>query len=83
MFILKGLVGPHRTVQVQLVSITGWGIHLDYPDIEQFALKTNRDHSVIFEIVSKYCIPESFIDYDGYSISSREFLPTVVNIMVI
>ena len=43
----------------------------------------NRDHSVIFEIASKYCISNSFVDYDGYSISSKGFLPTVVDIMVI
>ena len=43
----------------------------------------SRDHSVIFEIVSKYCISDSFVDYDGYSISSRGFLPTVVDITVI
>ena len=42
-----------------------------------------RDHSVIFELASKYCILESFGDYDGYSISSKGFLPTVVDIMVI
>ena len=42
----------------------------------------NRDHSVIFEIASKYCISDSFVDYDGYSIFSKGFLPTVVNIMV-
>ena len=42
----------------------------------------NRDHSVIFEIASKYCISDSFVDHDGYSISSKEFLPTVVVIMV-
>ena len=30
-----------------------------------------------------YCISDSFIDYDGYSISSKGFLPTVVDIMVI
>ena len=35
-------------------SVTGWGIGLDYHDIEWFALETNRDHSVIFEIASKY-----------------------------
>ena len=46
-------------------------------------LGMNRDHSVIFEIVSKYCISDSFVDYDGYSISSKGFLPTVVDIMVI
>ena len=64
-------------------SITGRGIDLDYRDIEWFALETNRDYSVIFEIASKYCISNSFVDYDGYSISSKKFLPTVVDIMVI
>ena len=60
-----------------------WGIDLDYHDIEWFALETNRDHSVVFVIASKYCISDSFDHYDGYSISSEEFLPTVVAIMVI
>ena len=41
------------------------------------------DHSVVFEIVSTYCILDSFIDHDGYSISSKGFLPTAVDIMVI
>ena len=52
MLVLKGLVGLHRTVQLQLLSITGWGIDLDYCDIEWFALETNRDLSVVFEIAS-------------------------------
>ena len=56
---------------------------MDYRDIEWFALESNRDHSVIFEIASKYCISDSFVDYEGYSISSKGFLPTVVDIMVI
>ena len=64
-------------------SITGWGIDLDYCDIEWFALETNRDHSVIFEIAFKYCISDFLVDHDGYSISSKGFLPTVVDIMVI
>ena len=64
-------------------SITGWGIDLDYHDIEWFALETNRDHSVIFEIASKYYISDSSVDYEGYSISSKGFLPTVVDIIVI
>ena len=55
---------------------------MDYRDIEWFALEMNRDHSVVFEIVSKYCISDSFVDYEGYSISSKGFLPTVVDIMV-
>ena len=69
--------------QLQLFSISGWGIDLDYCDIEWFALEKNRDHSVIFEIASKHCILESFVDCDGYSISCKGFLPTVVDIMVI
>ena len=56
---------------------------MDYSDIEWFALEMNKDHSVDFEIASKYCILESFVDYDGNSISSKGFLPTVVDIMVI
>ena len=43
-----------------------------------FALEMNRDHSVVFEIASKYCISDSFVDHDGYSISSKGFLPTAV-----
>ena len=29
---------------------------MDYCDIEWFALETNRDHSVFFEIASKYLV---------------------------
>ena len=64
-------------------SITGRGIDLDNCDIEWFALKMSRDQSVIFEIVPKYCISDSFVDYEGYSIPSQGVLPTVVDIIVI
>ena len=50
-------------------------------DIEWFALEMNRDHSVVFETAPKYCILDTFVDYEGYSISSRGFLPTVVDII--
>ena len=83
MLVLKGLVGLHRTIQLQFLQVIGWGIDLDYCDTEWFALETNRDHSVVFEIASKYCISDSFLDHDGYSISSKGFLPAVVDIMVI
>ena len=63
--------------------MTDQGIDLDYCDTEWFALEMNRDHSVIFEIASKYCISDPFADYDGYSISSKGFLPTVVDKTVI
>ena len=52
-------------------------------DTEWFALEMNRDHSVVFEIATKYCLLDPFIGYDSYSISSEGFLPTVVDIMVI
>ena len=63
--------------------ITSWGIDLDDCDIEWFALERNRDHSVVFEIASKYYISDSFVDRDGHSISSLGFLHAVVDIMVI
>jgi len=81
--VLKGVVGLHRTIQLQLLQCYWLAIGLDYCDIERFALEMNRDHSVVFEIASKYCISDSFVDHDGYSISSKGFLPTVVDIMVI
>ena len=86
MLVLKGLVGLHRTfieLNFSFFSVTGWGINLDYRDIEWFPMEMNKDHSVIFEIASKYCISDSFVDLDGYSISSKGFLPTIVDIMVI
>ena len=80
--VLEGLVGLHKTVNFSFFSITGQGRDLDYCAVGWFALETNRDHSVIFDIASKYFISDSFVDHDGYSISSKGFLPTVVDIMV-
>ena len=45
-------------------------------------LETNRDHSVFFEIASKYCITDSFVDSHGYSIS-KGFLPTVADVILV
>ena len=64
-------------------GIGRWGIDLDHCDIECFALETKRDQSVVFEIAPKYFISECFFECEGYSISSKGFLPTVVDIMVI
>ena len=47
------------------------------------ALEMNRDISLVFEMASKYGISDSFVDRDGYSISSKGFLSTVIDIMVI
>ena len=48
--------------------------NMDYRDIE-YDMEMNRDHSVAFEIASKYCILDSFVDYEGYSISSKDSCP--------
>ena len=82
MLVLERLVGLHRKSSFSFFSVTGREIDLDYRDIEQFALETNRDHSVVSETASKYCISDSFVDYDGYSIS-KGFLHAVVDIMVL
>ena len=49
MLVLDGLVGLHRTIQLQLLQHS-WS---DYCDTEWFALETNRDRSVIFEIARR------------------------------
>ena len=47
------------------------------------ALETIQDCYIIFEIAPKYYILESFVDFNGYSISSKGFLSTVVDIMLL
>ena len=37
--------------------------------IEWFALEVKRDHSVVFQIVPKYCMSDSLVDSQGYYIS--------------
>ena len=46
------------------------------------AVDTKQDRSV-FEIAPKYYISDSFVNYEGYSISSKEVLLTTVDIMAI
>ena len=43
------------------------------------ALEMNQDHCVVSEIAPKYCISDSFLDYVGNSISSKGFLPTMLD----
>ena len=46
-------------------------------------LGNKPNHSAIFSDFTQACILHSFVDREGYSISSMGFLPTVVGIMVI
>ena len=78
MLVLEGLVGLYESVSVielfnfSFFSIIGQGIDLDYCDIEWFALETNRDHSVVFEIAPTYCISDSFVDYEAIPFLLRD-----------
>ena len=58
MLALEGLLVIVETLNFSFFSITGQGIDLGYCDVEWFALETNRDHSVVFEIASKYYISD-------------------------
>ena len=74
--VLEGLVGVHRTIQLQLLQHYWLGHRLGAVYyFNWFALEANRDHSVVFEIASKYCILDSFVDHDGYSIFLRDSCP--------
>ena len=61
MLVLEDLVGLHRNFS--FFGLSSWGVDLDYCDIELFALEMNRGHSLSFEIASKYCILDSFVNY--------------------
>ena len=89
MLVLEGLVGLHRTIQLQLLQHYCWGTDLDYCDIEWFVLEINRDYSVIFKITFKYwwlswlriclqCRRPRFDPWVGKIPWRRERLPTPV-----
>ena len=81
--VLESLVGLHRTVQLQLLQHYWLGHRFGLLWSWMVCCGNDRNHSVVFEIASKYCILDSLADSDGYSISSKGFLPTRVDIMVI
>ena len=72
MLVLEGLLVFIELFYFSFFGISGWGLG----DIEWFAVEMNRDHSVVFQIASIYCVLHSLVNYEGYSISSKGFLPT-------
>ena len=62
-------------VNLSSFGISGWGIDLDYCDVEWSALEKNREHSVVYEIAAKYCSSEPFVVYEGYSFPPRDSCP--------
>ena len=81
--VLEGLVSLHSIVQIQLLQHYWLGHRLVLPWYWIVCLGNEQRSSCHFEIAPKYCISDYFIDYDGNSISSKGFVPTVVDIMVI
>ena len=85
MLVLEGLVYLHRTVQLQLLQRYWlwryWDVDLDYCDIEWFALETE----IILSFLRLHPSTAfwTLVDHDGYSISSKGFVPAVVDILVI
>ena len=82
MLVLEGLVGLHRTVQLQLLQRHWLGIDLDYRDTEWFPFK-QTEIILSFLRLHPSTTFRSLVDYDGCSISSKGLLPTRVDIMVI
>ena len=73
--VVEVLVGLHRIVQLQILQHYWLGHRLGYCDIKWFALETNSDHSVIFNIASSYHISASFFDYEQLEhLTSLSFL---------
>ena len=81
--VLKCLVGLQRTVQLQFLQPSWLGHRLGLLWYWIVCLGKEQRSFCLFEIASKYCISDSFVDHDGYSISSEGFLPAVVDIMII
>ena len=80
MGVLEGLVGLHRTVQLQLLQYYWLGCRVGLRDIEWFALET-KEIILSFLRLHPSTAYQTFVDYDGYSISSKGFLSAVVDIM--
>ena len=76
--VLKGLVGLHRTfieLNFSFFSVTGWGINLDYRDIEWFPMEMNKDHSVVFEIGSNVAFQTLLLTMMATPILLRDSIP--------
>ena len=84
MLVLEGvvLIGLHITGQPQLLQHQWVGQRLGLLWYWMVCLGNEQRSFCPFWDFSKYCISDSFVDYDGYSYSSKGFFPTVVDIMV-
>ena len=82
MLVLKGLVGLHRTVQLQLFQ--RYLLGQTWITVILNGLPWKRTEIILsFLRLHPNTAFQTLVDHDGYSISSKVFLPAVVDIMVI
>ena len=77
------LNGLHRTIQLQLLQHYWSGHRLGLPWYWMVCLGNEQRSFCHFWDCIQVLYFGLFVDYDGYSISSKGFLPTVGDIMVI
>ena len=75
--VLKGLVSLHRTIQLQLLQHYWLGHRLGLLWYWMVCLGNEQ------RLHPGTTFLDSFVDHDGYSISSKVFFPRVVDIIVI
>ena len=80
---LEGLIGLHRTIQLQLLQYYWSGHRLGLQGYWMACLGNEQRSFCHFWDCIQVLHFGLFFDYEGYSISSKGFLPTVVDIMVI
>ena len=83
MLVVEGLVGLHRTIQLQPLQCYWLGHRLGLLWYWTGCLGNEQRSFCHFWDCIQVLYFGLFVDHDGYSISSRGFLPTVVDIMVI
>ena len=81
--VLEGLVGLHRTIQLQLLQHYWLGHRLGILWYWMVCLGNEKRSICHFLRLHPSTVFQTFVDYDGYSMSSKGFLPTVVVIKVI
>ena len=76
--VLKGLLSLHSTIQLQLLQCYWLGHRLGLLWYWMVCLGNEQRSFSRYEIASKYYISDCFVAHDGYSISCKGYLPTVV-----
>ena len=79
----EGLLGLHRTVQLQLLQHYWLGHRLDFLWYWMVCLEIKQRVFCCFWDCIQVLHFRLFVDYEGYSIFSKGFLSTVADIMVI